>query len=311
VSAFLTRRLGWAIITLWLVVSGSFVLGYVLPSDPVRLAVGPHASAEVITRVRAELQLDAPVHVQYVRYMTGVARGDLGYSYRTRQPVLDALGDAIPATALLAMGAALFQWLIGVPIGLFAALRKGRREDMALMVVALVGISAPTFLTGLILMVLFGFHFGMFPLGGQSAGWLGMLHSAVLPSLTLGIAGAAYYSRLTRGEYLDVARRDYIRTARSKGLAEGEVVLRHGLRNALIPVITFFGVDLGMLLGGAVVTESIYAWPGVGKLAIDSILDQDMPVMLGCVLISSAFIVFANLVVDILYAWLDPRIHLR
>ncbi|MCB9780065.1 MAG: ABC transporter permease [Alphaproteobacteria bacterium] len=309
--AFLSRRMAWAVVTLWLVVSGSFVLAYVMPaSDPARMMAGPHASAEVVQRIRTELYLDRPLPEQYVRYVGRVAHGDLGQSYRNKEPVTAALARSLPWTALIAVGASLVQLLIGVPIGLFAALRRRSLADAAAMAVALVGISAPTFLTGLGIMYVFGFQLGWFPLGGLGDGFFGALRSAVLPSLTLGIAGAAYYSRLTRGEYLDVASRDFMRTARAKGLSERLVVLKHGMRNALIPVVTFFGIDLGVLLGGAVVTETIFAWPGMGKLAIDSVLQQDFPVMLGCVVVASAAIVTANLVVDLVYAWLDPRIRL-
>jgi len=311
VIRFVARRLAWAVITLWLVVSGTFALARLLPADPARLVAGPHASAEVVERIRADLKLDRPLHEQYVSYLAGVAQGDLGQSYRTKEPVTAAIARSVPWTAILALGAAVFQVTVGVPLGLFAALRKGRPEDMGAMAVALVGISAPTFLIGLGLMVVFGFVLGWFPLGGAGAGLWGIARSAALPAATLGIAGAAYYSRLTRGEYLDVAQRDYMRTARAKGLSEARVVFRHGLPNALLPVVTFLGLDLGTMLGGAVVTETIFAWPGIGKLAIDSVLNQDIPVMLGTVLVSSTFIVTANLVVDLLYAWLDPRIRLQ
>ncbi|NOY24406.1 MAG: ABC transporter permease [Oligoflexia bacterium] len=308
---FVTRRLLWAVLTLWLVVSGTFLLAYVLPSsDPARMMAGPHASKEVVERIRADLYLDRPLPEQYIRYVSHVARGDLGRSYKNKEPVTAAIRRSLPWTALIAVGASIFQILVGVPIGVIAALHKRSTVDLGAMSLALLGISAPTFLTGLAIMYLFGFQFGWFPLGGLGDGALGALRSAVMPSLTLGIAGAAYYSRLTRGEYLDIAQQDYMRTARAKGMTERRVVLRHGLRNALIPVLTFFGMDLGAMLGGAVVTETIFAWPGIGKLAIDSVLQQDFPVMLGTVLVASIAIVLANLLVDLLYAWLDPRIRL-
>ncbi len=307
-SGWLLRRLAWMVLTLWLVLSGSFLLAYVVPSDPARQMAGPHASPDVIERIRVEHHLDQPVVVQYAWYMRDLAHLDLGHSYRTDEPVTAALARAVPNTALLAVGASLFQALVGVPIGLFAALRKRSIADVGAMALALVGISAPTFLTGLALLFVFGFQLDLFPLGGRGEGTVALLRSAVLPSLTLGIAGAAYYSRLMRGEYLEVAGRDFMRTARAKGLAERVVVLRHGLRNALVPVVTFFGVDLGALLGGAIVTEKIFAWPGVGRLAVDGVLNQDTPVMLGAVLVASTFIVLANLLVDLLYAVLDPRI---
>lgn len=308
---FVTRRLMWAVLTLWLVVSGTFLLAFVLPSsDPARMMAGPHASKEVVERIRAELYLDRSLPEQYTRYVSAVAKGDLGRSYKNKEPVTAAIARSLPWTALIAMGASVFQLLVGVPIGLFAATRRKTAADVGAMALALLGISAPTFLTGLGIMYLLGFRLGLFPLGGLGSGVGGVLHSAFMPSLTLGVAGAAYYSRLTRGEYLDVAGRDFMRTARAKGLPERWVVLRHGMRNALIPVVTFFGIDLGVMLGGAVVTETIFAWPGLGKLAIDSVLQQDYPVMLGCVLVASTAIVLANLLVDLAYAWLDPRIRL-
>ena len=306
--AMVVRRLGWALVTLWLVVSGSFALAYLLPADPARMVAGPHASPETIARIRVELGLDKPLPVQYARYLGGVVTGDLGKSYRTERPVLQMVGDAIPRTALLAVGAGVVQVGLGVPIGLLAALRRRTAIDTGAMALALVGISAPTFLVGLALMVVLGYHARLFHIGGLGEG-LGVLRHAVLPSLTLGIAGAAYYSRLTRGEYLDVAQRDFMRTARVKGLPERVVVIRHGLRNALLPVVTYLGLDMGALLGGAIVTETLFAWPGVGRLAVESVLNQDIPVMLGTVLVASVAVVAANLVVDLVYLVLDPRIR--
>jgi ABC-type dipeptide/oligopeptide/nickel transport system permease component len=307
---FVAQRLAWSVLVLWIVVTGSFALGFILPADPARLIAGPHASQEVLDRVRADKHLDDPMIVQYGAYMWGVARGDLGRSYITEEPVTSSLRRTIPWTALIALGASLFQAVVGVPLGLLAALKRGTVIDYGLMAIALAGFSAPTFVIGLSLMVYLGFHAGLFPIGGAGDGLIPALRSAALPSLTLGIAGSAYYVQLMRGEYLDVAKRDFMRTASAKGLRDGQVVLRHGLPNALLPVVTFFGLDFGALLGGAVVTETIFAWPGVGKLAVDSILNQDIPVMLGTVLFASACVVLANLVVDILYAWLDPRIRL-
>ncbi len=307
---FVIRRLLWALLTLVLVVSATFALAYLLPADPARLVAGPHASPEVVARLRTELHLDDPVWVQYGHYLFDVLRGDLGQSFRTGQAVTTSIIAALPFTALLAVGASVVQLSVGVPLGLVAALRQKKPVDVGAMGLALLGISAPTFLTGLGLMYVFGFLLDLFPLGGAGSGIGPLLRSAVLPSATLGIAGAAYYSRLTRGEYLDVSRRDYMRTARAKGISESRVVLHHGLRNALVPVVTFFGIDLGTLLGGAVVTETIFAWPGIGKLAIDSVLNQDIPVMLGTVMMASTAIVLANLIVDLVYAVLDPRIRL-
>jgi peptide/nickel transport system permease protein len=304
----IARRVGWALVTLWLVVTGSFVLAFLLPADPARMVAGPHASPDTIARIRVELGLDRPLLTQYVRYLGGVLRGDLGMSYQTHRPVRDLVAEAVPRTALLAFGAGIVQLALGVPIGVLSALRRRTAFDFGAMTVSLVGISAPTFLIGLGLMIGLGFHLRWFPIGGLGEGW-GILRHAVLPSLTLGLSGAATYSRLTRAEYLDVARRDFMRTARAKGLSEGAIVLRHGLRNALLPVVTWFGIDMGGLLGGAIVTETLFAWPGVGRLAVSSVLNQDIPVMLGTVLVASVAVVVTNLAVDLAYLVVDPRIR--
>ena len=307
---FVTRRLAWVVVTLLLVVSGSFALAYVVPADPARQMAGPHASAEVVERIRAEHHLDEPVIVQYRYYLGALARGDLGRSYRTDEPVTAALARAFPNTALLAVGASFFQVLVGIPIGLFAALRRRTVADVAAMALALVGISAPTFLTGLGLLYFFGFQMDLFPLGGRGEGVFGVLRSAVLPSVTLGMAGAAYYSRLMRGEYLDVAGRDFMRTARAKGLPERTVIFKHALRNALLPVVTLLGLSLPFLFSGSVLIEIIFAWPGMGRLIVAAIFSQDTPLIIACFFVFTLMVVAGNLLADMLYSVVDPRIRL-
>jgi peptide/nickel transport system permease protein len=308
--SFLARRIAWTFVVLYFVLSATFLMLFLLPADPAKTIAGPHADAETIAKIRADLHLDDPLLTQYGSYMLGVLQGDFGRSYRTDEPVTDIIGRRLPNTMYLAFGAMLFQLLIGVPIGLYTALRAGKPADVGAMALALVGISAPTFLVGLMLMYFLGYRHPFFPIGGGGEGFVDILYHAILPSLTLGISGAAYYSRLTRGEYLDVATRDYMRTARAKGLAERRVILKHGLRNALLPLVTFAGLDLGVLLGGAIVTEYIFSWPGLGHYAVQSIFNQDMPVVMGTVMVGALMIVLANLLVDLLYAWLDPRIRL-
>lgn len=305
-SAALLRRLLSALFTVWMVVTATFVLSSALPSDPARMVAGPHASEAVVARLRVELGLDQPLPVQYVRHLGGVLRGDLGRSFHSKEPVTAALARTLPYTGLLALGASLVQLALGLPAGLLAALRRGGPLDLLTLGLSLLGLSAPTFLWGLLFMVGLGHEAGLFPLGGAGVGLGGALHGVLLPSLTLGVVGAASTSRLTRGEVLEVIRRDHVRTARAKGLSEGRVVLKHGLRNALPAVLTLFAMDLGALLGGAVVTESVFAWPGMGKLAIDAVVNQDLPVLMGTVLISSCFIIGSNLVADLVHAALDP-----
>ena len=304
---FIARRMVWTGVILALVATATFAMTVLLPSDPARLIAGPHADAQTVAEIRQELGLDDPLIVQYGRYMSKLAQGDLGKSYRTQYPVSEDIADRFPRTLMLAIGAVLVEILIGIPIGIFAALRAGRPADYLSMTGALVGISAPTFFIGLLLMYLFGFRLGMFPIGGYGEGGLNTLWHLILPSVTLGVAGAAYHSRLIRSEMLDLLDQDFVRTARAKGLPEWRVIGVHVLRSALVPVVTLLGLDLGTLLGGAVITEAVFAWPGLGKLAIDGIYQRDLPVIMGTVIVSSAMILLANLLVDISYAWLDPR----
>jgi peptide/nickel transport system permease protein len=302
----LLRRLLSAALTVWLVVTATFLLSSALPADPARLVAGPHASDAVVERLRVELGLDQPLPVQYLRHLNGVLHGDLGRSFHSKEPVTAALARTLPYTGLLALGASLVQLGLGLPAGLLAAWRRGGPLDLLTLGLSLLGLSAPTFLWGLLFMVGLGHEAGLFPLGGAGAGLTGALYGVVLPSLTLGVVGAAATGRLSRGELLEVIRRDHVRTARAKGLSEARVWLQHGLRNAMPAVVTLFALDLGALLGGAVVTESVFAWPGMGKLAIDAVLNQDLPVLMGTVLISSCFIIASNLVADVVNAALDP-----
>lgn len=308
-ASFILRRVLWTLFILYLVASATFALSMLLPSDPARLIAGPHADATTLAQIRHDLGLDLPLSTQYFRYMDKLFHFDLGQSYRTQYPVAQDIIERLPRTALLAFAAVLVEVLIGVPIGIIAALRPGKPADYVSMAGALVGISAPTFFLGLLFMYVLGFKMELFPIGGYGENLPQILWHLFLPALTLGVSGAAYHSRLVRSEMLEILGQDYIRTARSKGLNERTVVLRHALRNALIPVVTLVGLDLGTLLGGAVITEAVFAWPGLGKLAIDGIFQRDLPVIMGTVIVSSVMILVANLMVDISYAWLDPRLR--
>jgi peptide/nickel transport system permease protein len=254
--------------------------------------------------VRAHYCLDKGFLGQYACYVDHVVHGDLGESYRSKRAVTSIIASRIWPTAQLALAAIFLSLVIGVPLGVLAAVRRNRWPDHAANVVSLIGQSAPTFFVGTLFLYLFAYRFGWFPIGGY-----GGLSHLVLPAATLATAGVAYYSRVVRTELVDALGEDYIRTARAKGMPEHEVVMKHGLRNALGPLVTLIGLDLGILLGGAVVTEYIFAWPGLGREVLQAILDLDLPLILGVVLDSAIAIAVANLLVDLVYLWIDPRLR--
>jgi peptide/nickel transport system permease protein len=309
--AYLVRRVLWAAGILVGVSFLTFCVAFLVPADPARTLAGPRASPETLASIRHELGLDQPVPVQYARYLGRAVRGDFGRSYVTGEMVAEALWSRLPATALLA-GSAWTCWLLfGIGIAVLAAFgpRGGMveaRRDTALLLFSILGTSVPTFWLGIVLLYLFAARWRLLPDAGY-----GTPAHLVLPVVTLTVYGAAYYARLTHASLREVLDQEYIRTARAKGLSEGQVLLRHGLRNALLPLVTVAGVDLAALLGGVVFTESVFAWPGIGQLAVQSVFTLDIPMILGTVLLSAVFVVLANLVVDLLYPLLDPRIVLR
>jgi peptide/nickel transport system permease protein len=303
------RRIGWMIVVVWFVVTATFLATALIPADPAKALLGPHATAESIARVRAHYCLDRGVVGQYGCWLDHVAHGDLGESYRSKRAVTEIIADRIWPTAQLAFAAMVLQLVLGVPLGILAALRRGRWQDHAATVVGLIGQSVPVFFVGTMLLYLFAYRWGWFPLGGYgSGGWDRVVH-LVLPAMSLATLGVAYYARVVRAELLDVLDEDYVRTARAKGLAESAVVGRHALRNALGPLITLIGLELGVLLGGSVVTELIFAWPGLGRELLQAILQIDMPLIIGVVLVSAVAIAVVNLLVDLVYLWLDPRLR--
>jgi peptide/nickel transport system permease protein len=311
VTRYLVRRLGWSLVVLWFVVTTTFAMTYGIPADPARTLVGPHADAATIASLRREMKLDRPVWVQYAAYLGRLAHGDLGRSYRTRRPVLAVVAEKIWPTAQLALTALALALLAGVPLGVAAAVRRGRAADTIASAVALVGQSAPTFFLGPLLMYLGAFRFGWFPVSGYGEpGWDRLWH-LFLPALTLAPAGIASYARLVRAELTETLGEDYVRTSRAKGLPPAAVVGKHALRNALPPVATLAGLDLGVLLGGAVVTESIFGWPGLGREAVLAIANVDLPIILGVVMVSAVAILVASLLADLAHALLDPRIRMR
>ncbi len=284
------------------------VFGFVrlLPGDPARLVAGPDASEADVQTVRQDLGLDRPIYWQYARYVGDIFRGNLGRSSRTRQPVAYEIGQRFMPTLWLTLAAMVWAIVAGMGIGVLSGVRRGRWEDQGGMVLAVSGLSFPPFWLGLLLIDLFSVRLGWLPTGGYE-----LPASLVLPSFTLGLGVAAVLARFTRSAYVEVASEDYVRTARAKGLPERRVVWTHTLRNALIPVITMTGLQFGFLLGGAVVVETVFAWPGLGRLLVDSISYRDYPVIQAEILLFSLEFILINLAVDLLYAVVNPEIRLR
>ena len=303
------RRLGWAIVVAWFVATATFVMAFALPADPVKTILGPHATPEASERARAHYCLDRGLAGQYACFVANVARGDLGESYRTRRAVAEILAERAWPTLQLAIAALALQLAIGVPLGVIAAVRRGRWPDRAAGAIALVGQSTPAFVVATIALYVVAYRFGWFPLGGYGDGVIDRARHLVLPAATLATAGVAYYARVARAEMLDVLDRDFVRTARAKGLRERAVVIRHALPNALGPLVTLVGLDLGVTFAGAIVIEERFAWPGLGREAMQAILAVDTPVVVGLVLVGALAIVAANLVVDLIYLRLDPRLR--
>jgi peptide/nickel transport system permease protein len=305
------RRLGWTVLVVWFVVTATFAMTLAIPADPVKALLGPHATPEAVERVRAYYCLDRSWLGEYGCYVGRIAHGDLGESFRSKRPVAAIIGEKIWPTAQLALAAILLQLIVGVPLGVIAAVRRGRWPDRVASWLAMLGQSAPSFFVGTLLLYVFAYRFGWFPIGGYGEGLLGRLAHLVLPAATLATVGVAYYSRVVRTEMIDALAEDYVRTARAKGVPERRVIVRHALRNALGPLVTLVGLDLGLLLGGAVVTEYIFAWPGLGREILQAITEVDLPLILGVVLVSAIAIAVANLLVDLVYLWLDPRLRDR
>lgn len=289
------------------VLTVTFVLNFVLPGDPARLLAGQRADAATIAAIRQQLGLDQPLPVQYVRFLARVLQGDLGRSYVTNRPVLEILLERFPATALLAFSSMLVATLLGIALGVVAALRPHSWVDTLVMAGALLGISVPSFVAGLLLLMLFGVVLGWLPLAGYvDQGW----EYLVLPMVTLALRPLSIIARMTRSSMLEVLHEDYIRTARAKGVPPARVVLRHALRNALNPVITTVSAWFAGLLAGAFFVEYIFNWPGIGTVALSAIEKLDYPLIQGTVLFAAAVFVVVNFVVDVLYAVLDPRVNI-
>jgi glutathione transport system permease protein len=302
---FITRRLA-AMIPILLVVSIIvFMFLHLIPGDPARLVAGPEATLQDVENVRDALGLDLPLHEQFWRFLTHALQGDFGMSYRTHQPVASLIGERFMPTMELAFYSMIWAVVAGLLVGVIAATRRGKWQDKTAMFGAITGISMPSFWLGLLLMELFAVQLGWLPAGGS-----GSFKHAILPAITLGSGVAAVIARFTRSSLLETLREDYVRTARSKGAKERRVVWWHALRNALIPVVTMTGLQFGFLLGGSVVVEAVFSWPGMGRLLIDAVNFRDYPVIQAEMLLFALEFMIINLLVDVLYGILNPQIRL-
>lgn len=298
------RRLVQAIPVLIGISIITFLLIYYLPADPARMYAGPSASVEAVARIRHELGLDRPLWEQYVTYMERVLHGDLGFSYRKQIAVTELILSRIPYTLALIAAGVLAELAIGLPIGIAAAVQRGRWVDRLGLPLTLIGVSVPPFWLGLLLLYWFAYLIPVFPLGGP-----GGLDHLVLPALAVGLGGAAWYARMMRSSMLDVLSADYVRTARAKGQNEWLVILRHVLPNALNPIITMAGLDIPWFIGGVVLVETVFNWPGLGRLAYEAIQTVDVPLILGTVIVTALFVVISGILIDLVQGLVDPRIR--
>ncbi|SEM93051.1 peptide/nickel transport system permease protein [Loktanella fryxellensis] len=305
-AAYLIRRLFQSALILLGVSFITFLLLYVLPADPVRQIAGRSATPQNIASIRAQLGLDQPFFVQYGRYLWALLQGDMGRSYLQRTDVASLIWARLPASLLLMVAGIGAELVIGLTMGVVAALWRGRTIDNGLMMTSFVTVSAPQFVVALLLLYVFAVQLGWFPIGGY-----GTPAHLVLPALTLGILGSGWYARMMRSSMVEVLRADFVRTARAKGLTRGRVILRHALPNAILPVIAMIGIDIGIFMGGIVVVESVFGWPGIGQLAWQAIQRVDIPIIMGVTLVSACAIVIGNLLADLVAPLIDPRIRIR
>jgi peptide/nickel transport system permease protein len=310
-TTYLMRRLLLMLPVAFLVTVGVFMLIHLTPGDPALIMLGEDRTPGAIAAIHHQLGLDQPIYVQYLIWLGNLAHGDLGRSITTHQPVATAIAERLPATLELGGLALLWSLLVAIPLGTIAAVRRGSLADHLAAGITVGGVSIPNFFLGIVLIFTFSVSLRIFPFGGYvpfSQDPYENLRHVLLPAIALGTAGAAINMRFTRSSMLEVLNNDYIRTARAKGASWRRVVFIHALRNALIPVVTVVGLQIGGIIEGAVVTETVFTWPGVGRLVVESIFDRDYTVVQGVVLLAAFSYLFANLLVDFVYAWLDPRI---
>ncbi|CAM3640462.1 ABC transporter permease [Brevibacillus invocatus] len=282
----------------------SFALLHLIPGDPAQLMLGGKATAEQIANLREQLGLNKPLPSQYFQYIQGLLTGDLGDSYKTGRPVLYELLERFPATAKLAFTGTIIAIALGIPLGIIAARHKGGKLDRLLLAIATVGFSLPTFWCGLLVIMVFAVKLGWFPIAGGT-GW----RDLILPAFTLGVLQSTIIIRLTRSTMVEVLGNEYIRTARAKGLNESIIMVRHAFRNVMVPVVTVLGLQIASLLGGAIITEQVFNWPGIGTLSIEAISNRDFPIIQGSIMLIGFVYVIVNLIVDLLYMLIDPRIQ--
>ena len=302
--SYLVRRIFQTIPVLLGISIITFVLIYYLPADPARMYAGPSATVETVARIRHELGLDQPLYVQYIDYMGRVLHGDLGFSYRKQISVTTLVLGRIPYTLILIVAGVFVELAIGIPVGIFSAVSRGRLADRVGMFIALVGVSAPPFWMGLLFLYWFGYVIPIFPLGGT-----GSPAHIILPALVVGLGGAAWYARMMRSSTLDILSSDYVRTARAKGLVNNLVIFRHVLPNALNPIITMAGMDIPWFIGGVVLVERVFNWPGLGRLAVEAIETVDVPLIMGTVIVTALAVVLSGILIDVVQGLVDPRIR--
>ena len=300
------RKLLYSIPVVWGVVTVIFILMSVVPGDPARLMAGQRGDPETLARIRHDMGLDLPLTQQYTKFIGELTRGDLGMSYRNNEKVASAIKTRFASTMRLALWAMIIAISIGLTAGVVSAAKQNSIFDYGAMIVAVLGVSAPVFWVGLLLLLVFAYNLGWVPGIGEGDGSWKYL---ILPAFALGVRPAALIARLTRSCMLEVLNQDYIRTARAKGIKESLVVMKHALKNAMIPVVTIIGTQISELLSGAVLTESIFAWPGVGRLAVEALVNRDLPMIRGTVIVMALTFLIANLIVDISYSFFDPRVR--
>ncbi len=303
---YLAKRIAQALLIMLGVSVITYVLLYLVPADPVRQIAGRSATAETVESIRRQLGLHLPLHEQYFNYLWGLLNGDLGRSYIQKSEVAELIAARIGPTLQLLGGAIFCELAIGLPAGVIAAVRRGRASDTAIMAASFVGVSAPQFVVGILLLYVFAVQLGWFPIGGY-----GTWKHLVLPSLTLGLLGGGWYARMIRSSMVDVLRQDYIRTARAKGAGPLRVVVIHGLRNGILPIIAMIGLDIGIFMSGVVVVESVFGWPGIGQLAWQAIQRVDIPIIMGVTLVAACAIVLGNLLADLVAPFVDARVKLK
>ncbi len=306
-TSYLIRRVIISLLTLLVVATVIFLMLRIIPGDPARIFAGETATQEDVERLRKQLNLDKPLPVQYYHYIKDLLGGDMGKSMRTQQPVFKEIMIRLPETAKLALLSILISCLIGIPVGILSAIKRNSLIDSIASILTLAGVAMPVYWLGLELIVIFGVKLKWLPVAGNQYG----LKSAILPAITLASFSMALITRMTRASMLDVLGQDYLVTARAKGLKERLVIYKHALRNALIPVVTVVGLQFGYLLGGSILTETIFAWPGLGRLLTESLFSRDYPMVQGLVFIFAALFILVNFVVDLLYGLIDPRIQYR